>query len=821
LAADDHWVPPPLSVRLRTRGNSRIHRSWHQISTSVARCVRDPAADAALAQQHRSRQFHALVLQLPISAFGSSFTAAILTARFWHHGHHALLTAWFVAIAVLAASDLLMSWRRRAVGREMPVSDFCLRMVVARLGLGALLIALMAARMFALADPNDRPIVGAVTAAVLATGGWRFAYVPQAAIAWIVALSSGAGIGVIALVGATQIPLALLLAGFGIMLIFMVMMTSRLVLAGLISEAEVERQKSLLGLLLDDFEDGARDWLWEVDRAGNFRRSSVRMANAVGQVADDVLGKSVIEMLFTPLGEPSAADAALLRHLAVCLKRREPFRDVVVPGRPDGEKVWLSITAKPLFLPTGEFDGWRGVGSDITAVRQRELDMVRLANIDPLTGLSNRHQFNEQLKKRFEATSGAATACTLFLIDLDNFKAVNDSLGHDAGDRLLQGIARRLTDRLPPQHLLARLGGDEFAVVVLTRLDRHAAEELGCLIQAAIADEVVLEGQRMHMPSSVGVAFAPADANTADDLLKASDMALYAAKAAGRRTIRFFDPTMDIAARHRLSVVNDLDDGLQRGEFDLHYQPQVDLATGELVGFEALVRWNHPTRGLIAPADFVPIAEDSGLIVPLGTWVIAKACADAIAWPEAFSVAVNVSAKQLSDGNLVHIVEAALRRSGLPGSRLEIEITESSLITDNGETLALLHSLRELGVRISLDDFGTGYSSLSYLRRFPLDRLKIDRSFVNALAGDQQSAENTAVVTAIIQLANVLGFDTIAEGIETEAQHRVLREIGCVYGQGYLIAKPLDPAAMAAYLSHEHQRVNQPPNRQTMSVLVA
>ncbi|WP_295951619.1 EAL domain-containing protein [Rhodoferax sp.] len=472
---------------------------------------------------------------------------------------------------------------------------------------------------------------------------------------------------------------------------------------------------------------------------------------------------------------------------------------MLVPARVAGQLQWWSLTAKPLHDGAGQWQGWRGVGSDITAARQRELEMARLAHIDTLTGLANRYQFGKRLAGYF-APAASAGPCTLLLLDLDNFKTVNDSLGQAVGDQLLQEVAQRLQSVLDPLALLARLGGDEFALLLPGMLERPEAERLGAQMQDVLAQPWTANGHRIAVHASIGVGFAPVDADTAEQLLKVSDMALYAAKAAGRHTLRFFDPALALRAQQHLAVLSDLDQALQRGEFVLHYQPQVDLASGALLGFEALVRWQHPLRGLVSPLEFITVAEESGLIVPLGAWVLRQACVDAVGWPAHLRVAVNLSAVQFGNADVLAVVDNALQHSGLPSARLELEITESTLMHDSQAALAVLHALRAKGVRVALDDFGTGYSSLAYLRSFPLDKLKIDRSFVSILDAADGDSSAAAIVQTIVQLAQALHLETTAEGVETAAQFEQLRRMGCAQAQGYWIAKPMDAAHARAFI---------------------
>jgi diguanylate cyclase (GGDEF)-like protein len=383
-------------------------------------------------------------------------------------------------------------------------------------------------------------------------------------------------------------------------------------------------------------------------------------------------------------------------------------------------------------------------------------------------------------------TEGSTLA--VLCLDLDHFKAVNDTLGHPVGDVLLKEVAQRLGDAVRPSDLLSRLGGDEFAVVIPVEANAliDAASVASQLIEA-IRPPFRIQDHDIDVGLSAGIAVAPIDSSDPDELMKLADLALYRAKGDGRGTYRFFEPSMDAQAQARRRLELDLRGGIGRGEFELYYQPIVNGESEEVIAFEALIRWNHPERGLLLPADFIPVAEETRLIVPLGEWVLRQACAEAVKWSKPVRVAVNLSPAQFKSRRLVETIFSALAASGLAPGRLEIEITESVLMQDNATTLEMLHSLRSLGVRISMDDFGTGYSSLSYLRSFPFDKIKIDKSFVTELA---DRPEAMAIVRAVAGLGSTLGMDTTAEGVETSGQVSILRREGCTEMQGYVFSEP-------------------------------
>jgi diguanylate cyclase (GGDEF)-like protein len=420
-------------------------------------------------------------------------------------------------------------------------------------------------------------------------------------------------------------------------------------------------------------------------------------------------------------------------------------------------------------------------------IAEREQRITQLAFNDALTGLPNRVMFQQQLDHLLRASEGNGGLFALHCLDLDQFKVINDTLGHPAGDELLVAAGQRLTQAARGQ-FVARLGGDEFVVLQSVGEDRDAIDRLARSILEAIAEPLTIDGNELVPSTSIGIAIAPQDGGDGGTLLKSADLALYRAKEAGRGTFAFFERSLNERAQERRQIETDLRLAVERGEFELHYQPLFDLEQNRICSFEALLRWKHPARGLVLPAEFVPIAEDTGLIVPIGAWAVREACRQAVRWPEDVRVAVNVSAVQFHRGGLQEIVLRALAASGLAPERLEIEITESIFLEGSDATLKLLHSLRALGIRIALDDFGTGYSSLSYLQSFPFDKLKIDRSFIqNLLTRDGASA----IVGAITELARALGIETTAEGVEETAQLMELRAHGCSSVQGYLFAQPM------------------------------
>jgi|UPI000685E020 diguanylate cyclase (GGDEF)-like protein len=452
----------------------------------------------------------------------------------------------------------------------------------------------------------------------------------------------------------------------------------------------------------------------------------------------------------------------------------------------------IEIVNKP--LPEG---GWVATIQDITERTRTENKIAHMAHYDALTDLPNRVLFRERLERALRAIRPDQQLAVMY-IDIDEFKAVNDALGHQIGDELLRAIADRLRTCVGDTDVAARLGGDEFAVIQTVVRDQTETMQLLAAIYQAIRRPIDCSGHLITTDASIGIAVAPADGLDIDQLLRNADLALYGAKSDGRRTYRFFETGMDARAKARRSLELELRQAIADGSFELHYQPLLHLEEGQVSCCEALVRWRHPERGTISPADFIPIAEDTGLINDLGHWVLNTACREAMNWPEHVHVAVNVSPIQFKSQTLALNVAAALSATGLAPSRLELEITEAVLIRDDEAALDILHQLRELGVRIALDDFGTGYSSLSYLQRFPFDKIKIDRAFIKDLAG---TGASSTIVQAVVNIAAASDMTTTAEGVETEQQRNLLRILGCTEMQGYLFSRPVSSAEIRKLLS--------------------
>jgi diguanylate cyclase (GGDEF)-like protein len=441
----------------------------------------------------------------------------------------------------------------------------------------------------------------------------------------------------------------------------------------------------------------------------------------------------------------------------------------------------LSVIFQPM-----QGGGWVSTHEDVTERRRAEARIQHMARHDSLTDLPNRTLLRDRADEALKLVARGECVAVMCM-DLDRFKAVNDTLGHPMGDAVLRIVAERICGAIRDVDTVARFGGDEFAVIQVGVDQPQSATALAERLIEVLSAPYHVEGQQVMIGCSIGIAVAPLDGLDPDELLKKADMALYRSKVEGRGTFRFFEATMDARMQARRALEIDLRKALVDGEFELHYQPVIDLKSGNVAGFEALLRWNHPVRGRVSPADFIPLAEDTALTVPIGDWVLRQACADAASWPGQLNVAVNLSSVQFQKEGLVRTVVAALAASGLPPHRLELEITESALLVNTNATMAMLHQLRALGARVCMDDFGTGYSSLSYLRSFPFDKIKIDQSFVRDITSNKQSL---AIVQAVTRLGMTLGIATTAEGVETGEQLEELRSQCCTEVQGFYFSVP-------------------------------
>jgi diguanylate cyclase (GGDEF)-like protein/PAS domain S-box-containing protein len=502
------------------------------------------------------------------------------------------------------------------------------------------------------------------------------------------------------------------------------------------------------------------------------------------QTTRGVTLRSILEARVAAGHSPEDANRYIEERLAE-VRRNDPYytENAMRDGRV------LGVNHRPM-----RDGGWVAIHQDITAQKRAETQIAYMARHDGLTGLANRAVLLEKMEEALARLRRHGNRFTVFMLDLDLFKTVNDSLGHPVGDELLKVVAGRLSACIRETDTVARLGGDEFAILATADGDqREAAIATANRLLGAVAAPCDLDGHHVNIGTSVGIALAPEHGTDVDQLVKNADLALYKAKSEGRDAYRIFEDAMGVEVRMRRAHQIDLRNALSNDEFELYYQPIVDIPARQTASIEALIRWHHPQRGIIPPADFIPLAEESGLINQIGEWVLRKACSDALHWPPHIKVSVNLSAVQFRKIGPIDSFCQTLRESGLPPERLELEITESVLLQGNAENVETLHRLRLMGISIVLDDFGTGYSSLSYLRMFPFDKIKIDRSFVHELA---KNADCAAIVSAVAGLGRSLRIDTVAEGVETEDQLLLVHAAGCTHAQGYLFGRPCPVAEL-------------------------
>ena len=546
--------------------------------------------------------------------------------------------------------------------------------------------------------------------------------------------------------------------------------------------------------LLHEFENSGKGWFWETGRDGDLTYISESVASALGRDADDLLNRQFTDLISTETADGGATSE---RTLGFYLSSHVGFQDLIVRAKTKNE-IWWSITGRPIHDDIGRFYGFRGFASDLTKIRQSEVELDRLARQDSLTGLANREALRRALDDALISAARRKHCCSVFLLDLDRFKAVNDTLGHPAGDTLLRLVSLRLRDEVGDMGQVGRLGGDEFQIVLPTAPSKEDLAKLAQGIIDNLSRPYTINGTMVSIGASVGIVTSDYDDRKSDDLMRDADLALYAAKAAGKGTFRFFAPEMHEAARERQLMESDLRVAMEKGQLRVVYQPCVDSSSEAVTGFEALIRWDHPEHGAVSPAEFIPIAEEIGLINQIGDWVLRTACAEAAKWPSGVSVAVNLSPNQFKSHALPSTVRAILAESGLDAKRLELEITEGLLLSNDDHVHQMIGELKSIGVKLALDDFGTGYSSLSYLLRVPFDKIKIDQSFVRGAS--DPSSRNATLIRAMIGLARDLEMETTAEGVETTEELLLVRNLGCSLVQGYIFGKPM-PAEEAAVLA--------------------
>ena len=589
---------------------------------------------------------------------------------------------------------------------------------------------------------------------------------------------------------------------YALALILGTLALARTNIAARVAEAGVAEQGEVVSLLLREFEEGEADWLWQVDTNRLIKQVSPRFAYALGRQPGEIEGQSLLRLIAGENWEIGELPGSL-RELAERLKRRESFSNLLVQAHlPDGRR-WWELSGTPIRDEKGTYIGYRGVGSDVTEQRESDEKIAYLARYDTLTGLPNRLMLTEAMADALRYAEQWKTRCAFLMIDLDRFKAVNDSLGHQVGDRLLAQVSQRLRNVLTENEYGGRLGGDEFAIVIRDAGGMGKVARIADAIIDSLSQPYTVDQHTMYIGASVGSAVGPRDGKTVETLMRNADLALYRSKDQGGGMHYSYVPSLHADAEERRKLELSLRSAIGKDELELNFQPVVNALSERVVSFEALLRWNSAEHGAVSPGKFIPLAEDTRLIVPIGNWVLHEACREAARWPGDLKIAVNVSGEQLLEPNFSKNVVQALADTGLPAHRLEIEVTESVFLRDGRTARQTLEEIMALGCSIALDDFGTGYSSLGYLRTLRFSTIKVDRSFVQGAA--QNSQESIAIIRAVVAMADSLDMTTTAEGVEDAEQAAMIRKMGCTKIQGYYFGRPMEVAAVRQLIMRRQQ----------------
>jgi diguanylate cyclase (GGDEF)-like protein/PAS domain S-box-containing protein len=733
----------------------------------------------------RAAQLAAMRPAMAVAAWGQAFNALFIAFMLWGQVAPSALGLWLFCVSLLMFYFAQQQHKLR--GREIHALP---RKTINRAAYHSVFIGLVwafpARFFFEHANHTQQLALCVITATMMAGAAFVFSPIPAAAAAYVLIM----GVAAARMLSTQDSLLILLLAPvYTIALVAMVVINGRAFMQRKFLDIALEEREQTVSLLLREYESSDADWLWQTNTQACFQNVSARFARATGRSIEELEGALLAEFVkAVPRRDQSArrASAAALATIA----RREAFSEVCIAiPVPGGGNRLIELSARPTFNKQGRFIGYHGVGSDVTAARQAADRIAHMARHDALTGLPNRLQLMDDLAAALKQAQTRGTQCAMLLVDLDRFKTINDSLGHVAGDHLLQQVSRSFETVISEEMTAGRLGGDEFAIVVPMAESRQELEQLCLAMISALQGPFLYREQRLFVGASVGVAFGPRDGDTVEEMIRNADLALYRAKAGQGNEIRFYEPGLHAKAEERRKLELALRSAMDAGEFHLAYQPVVAAQSGEITSCEALLRWQNPELGNIPPAKFIPIAEETGMLGRIGEWVLRRACKEAASWPEDVGIAVNVSPRQLRDPGFIVTLVSALTQAGLDPSRLELEVTESVFLELTGATQKVLQQIQSLGVNLAMDDFGTGYSSLGYLRRADFDTLKIDQSFVQSISA--QDPESTAIIRAVVALAGSLGMKTVAEGVSTPEQLALVRALGCDKIQGYIFSRPV------------------------------
>jgi diguanylate cyclase (GGDEF)-like protein/PAS domain S-box-containing protein len=740
----------------------------------------------------RGKQLYTFRELLPFGLTSSSANASLVFTYLAFHAPSQALWLWGTLMALMGLLGFHASYRvirHKSEPRPRTASELY-RPIVESTLLG-LAWSIFPVLFIPVLSGFDLAIVLWVCAGMMTGAAFVLSTLPAAAIPFVASLSFGTALGILRSgSGPAQLWLLLLL---GIFTIVMIKATSWNYASHVRSwlqrvklrdqTRELEENNAVISLLLNEFGESSSDCLWELDSELRLTRPSKHLSERTGMPVEMLDGAPMLNFFDKDVPEARTE----LARLTEALEAHDSFREIRLPVKQPGGTVWWEMSAKPVFNDLGGFEGYRGVGTDITEKRSAEKKIEFLAHHDSLTGVPKQHVLLEALQAAASAFADRSEIFALHCIDFDRFKTINDVHGHAMGNAVLQAGAQRILKAIGPNDIVARFGGDEFVILQRNISGPGEAMALALTIQEEMTQPIFTETESVQTTVSVGIALFPDHSGDANELFRFADMALMAAKEGGRAAAQFFESSMNDVVRRRTLMESDLRGALANNEFCLHYQPIVDAKSGEVRAYETLIRWNHPKRGPVSPVEFVPILEKTGMIWQVGNWIIREALAEASTWDPSLRVCINLSPLQVQNRSLTMIVTHALAQTGVDPRRVDFEITETALFDGAEDSLSVMHALHDLGATVSLDDFGTGYSSLSYLRKFPFNKIKIDKSFVDQL---ETSHECAAIVEAVVSLAGKLGMRTTAEGIENAEQVRRLVEEGCTELQGYHFSRP-------------------------------
>ncbi len=740
----------------------------------------------------RGLQYSSLAKASNLRILTQAIAALAVFKLFFTSIHLGWLAGWFVALGASLAYGVVQDRALADADKRRLSTDEVNRQSLTSIA-NALIWTVPIACFAPFAPPESRLEFWAIAAMLMTASAIVLPAVPLGTMLFggIVGVSSAVGfatIGGFDMAGLTLLFVAVIAIG--------TLEAARNFLIARIAEAGMAEKTEVVSLLLREFEEGEADWLWQIDTARRVRSISPRFAFALGLDPEQIDGQSFVQLIAGSAWETGKFPASL-HDLAERLKRRESFSNLIVKVSIDGQQRWWELSGTPKLDDNGNYDGFRGVGSDVTEQRESSEKIAHMARYDTLTGLPNRMMLTEALGDAMRYAEQWRTKCAFLMIDLDRFKAVNDTLGHQVGDQMLAQVSARLKNLVTENELCGRLGGDEFAVVVRDASDQKHVKRVAEAVIELLSRPYEINNHTLYVGASVGSATGPRDGTTVETLMRNADLALYRSKEEGGGQHHVYEPVLHAQAEERRKLEMSLRRALERNEFRLNYQPVVDANDESIVSFEALLRWQSAEHGAVSPVKFIPLAEDTRQIVPIGEWVLREACQEAMNWPSNIKVAVNVSGEQLLSANYIDTVVSALSTTGLPPHRLEIEVTESIFLRDATTARAALEQIMALGCGVALDDFGTGYSSLGYIRNLRFSTIKVDRSFVQGAATG--NPESLAIIRAVVAMADSLEMSTTAEGVETDAELAMIRQLGCKKIQGYYFGRPM-PAADAREL---------------------